>query len=123
MICRRLCNELVTKLRIEAGNPGSQFCTRYTSAACSASVTAAFSHTGHSGTQLDFDVAKGHIALVSLHSGNLPSATLQEPHAGNYETDVASVPTSVLHASVISLHLYARNSAGICFLQTKEKEE
>lgn len=55
--------------------------------------------------------------------GNLPSATLQEPRAGNYETAVASAPTSALHASAISLHLYARNSAGICFLHTKEKEE
>lgn len=69
MVCKRFCNELVTELRIEAGNPGSQLCPRSASAACSASASSACFHTGYSGTQLDFDVAGGHTALARLHSG------------------------------------------------------
>lgn len=36
---------------------------------------------------------------------NLPSARPQAPCAGNYTTAVALAPTSVLHTSVITLHL------------------
>lgn len=58
MNCQRLYNKLVAELRIEARNPGS-WCD----------TTPAFSQRGHSGTKLDLDVARGHSALVRLHSG------------------------------------------------------
>lgn len=68
---QRLYSKLVAELRIEAGNPGSWCYSRYT--------IPAFSQRGQSGTQLDLDVARGHSALVRLHSGIFPQLKCKSP--------------------------------------------